>query len=52
LDPQIKQNFSEAVSYLQVNNLSHIKMSVDEKMMLKNINEYLTRKELTGATKN
>ncbi|MFZ2150823.1 MAG: hypothetical protein WAZ12_04130 [Candidatus Absconditicoccaceae bacterium] len=52
LDPQIKNNFSEAVSYLQANSLSSIKMSVDEKMILKNINEYLTKKDFNGISKN
>jgi len=52
LDPQIKNNFSEVVSYLQANSLSSKKMSVDEKMILKNINEYLTKKYFTGFSKN
>lgn len=52
LDPQIKNNFSEAVSYLQANSLSSIKMSVDEKMILKNINEYLTKKDFNWISKN
>ncbi len=52
LDPQIKKNFSEAVSYLQANSLSSIKMSVDEKMILKNINEYLTKKDFNWVSKN
>ncbi len=52
LDPDIKKNFSEAVSYLQVNSLSSIKMSVDEKMILKNINEYLTKQDFNWISKN
>jgi len=52
LDPQIKKNFSEAVSYLQANSLSSIKMSVDEKMILKNINEYLTKENFNWISKN
>lgn len=52
LDPQIKKNFSEVVSYLQANSLSSIKMSVDEKMLLKNINEYLTKEDFGWFSKN
>jgi len=52
LDPQIKNNFSEVVSYLQANTLSSQKMSVDEKMLLKNINEYLTKDFSPISSKN
>ena len=52
LDPQVKSNFSEVVSYLQANSLSSKKMSVDEKMILKNINEYLTKKDFSWLSKN
>lgn len=52
LDPQVKKNFSEVVSYLQANSLSSQKMSVDEKMILKNINEYLTKEDFDWRSKN
>lgn len=52
IDPEIKKNFSEAVSYLQANSLTSEKMTVDEKMILKNINEYLTKENFTGSAKN
>jgi sulfur relay (sulfurtransferase) DsrC/TusE family protein len=52
LDPQIKNNFSEVTSYLQANSLSSTKMSVDEKMILKNINEYLTKEDFNSISKN
>ncbi len=52
IDPEIKKNFSEAVSYLQANSLTSEKMTVDEKLILKNINEYLTKENFTGSAKN
>lgn len=52
LDPQVKKNFSEVIWYLQTNNLSSTKMSVDEKMILKNINEYLTKNDFNWISKN
>ncbi|MEI8252346.1 MAG: hypothetical protein WCG25_01015 [bacterium] len=52
MDPQIKNNFSEVTSYLQANSLSSTKMSVDEKMILKNINEYLTKEDFNSPSKN
>jgi hypothetical protein len=39
----IRNNFSFARSYIQLNNLSDPKMVINEKVLLKNINDYLLR---------
>ncbi|MCF7834950.1 hypothetical protein K9M48_02745 [Candidatus Gracilibacteria bacterium] len=52
MEVNIKDNFSEVISYLQVNNLNSPKMNVDEKIILKNINEYLTQENENGYSKN
>ncbi len=43
IDPALRTNFSFARSYIQLNNLTDPKMSVNEKIILANINEYLLR---------
>lgn len=47
LDPIVKDNFDIARSYIQIWDLSSSRMLVDEKKILANINEYLT-KELSS----
>lgn len=48
IDQSIKNNFSFARSYIQLNNLSDPKMVINEKILLANINDYLLR-DANGA---
>jgi hypothetical protein len=50
IDQSIKNNFSFARSYIQLNNLSDPKMVINEKILLANINDYLLRE--TNGSKN
>ena len=43
IDQSIRNNFSFARSYIQLNNLSDPKMVINEKILLANINDYLLR---------
>lgn len=43
IDETLRNNFSFARSYIQLNNLTDPKMAVNEKILLANINEYLLR---------
>ena len=43
IDESLRNNFSFARSYIQLNNLTDPKMFVNEKILLANINEYLLR---------
>lgn len=43
IDESLRNNFSFARSYIQLNNLTDSKMAVNEKILLANINEYLLR---------
>lgn len=43
IDTSLKTNFSFARSYIQLNNLTDPKMTVNEKILLTNINEYLLK---------
>lgn len=43
IDASLRNNFSFARSYIQLNNLTDPKMAVNEKILLANINEYLLR---------
>jgi hypothetical protein len=47
IDPALRNNFSFARSYIQLNNLTDPKMAVNEKILLANINEYLLRDPVT-----
>ena len=47
IDPSLRNNFSFARSYIQLNNLTDPKMAVNEKILLANINEYLLRDPVT-----
>ena len=49
IDPALRNNFSFARSYIQLNNLTDPKMFVNEKILLANINEYLLRDPVTKA---
>jgi len=49
IDPALRNNFSFARSYIQLNNLTDPKMAVNEKILLANINEYLLRDPVTKA---
>jgi len=49
IDAALRNNFSFARSYIQLNNLTDPKMSVNEKILLANINEYLLRDPVTKA---
>lgn len=49
IDESLRNNFSFARSYIQLNNLTDPKMSVNEKVLLANINEYLLRDPTTRA---
>lgn len=51
IDPALRNNFSFARSYIQLNNLTDPKMFINEKILLANIHEYLLRDPLT-QTKN
>ncbi|MCX6825262.1 MAG: hypothetical protein NTY80_03465 [candidate division SR1 bacterium] len=51
IDPALRNNFSFARSYIQLNNLTDPKMFVNEKILLLNINEYLL-KDPVAQTKN
>ena len=44
-------DFSVPLSYLQIHSLYNKKMPVDEKKVLKNLNEYLIREDLVGNSK-
>jgi len=46
IDESLRNNFSFARSYIQLNNLTDPKMAVNEKVLLANINEYLLRDPL------
>ncbi len=48
IDPAIRENFSFARSYIQLNNLSLPRAMVNEKILLVNINEYLL-KDVSGV---
>lgn len=43
IDESLRNNFSFARSYIQLNNLTDPKMFINEKILLANINEYLLR---------
>ena len=43
IDESLRNNFSFARSYIQLNNLTDAKMFINEKILLANINEYLLR---------
>lgn len=47
IDPAIRDNFSFARSYIQLNNLSTPRAMINEKILLANINEYLL-KDVSG----
>ncbi|MEI7557421.1 MAG: hypothetical protein WCJ45_00780 [bacterium] len=47
IDQTLRQNFSFARSYIQLNNLTDPKMFINEKILLANINEYLLRDPAT-----
>ncbi len=47
IDPALRNNFSFARSYIQLNNLTDPKMYINEKILLANINEYLLRDPVT-----
>jgi hypothetical protein len=47
IDAALRNNFSFARSYIQLNNLTDPKMAVNEKILLANINEYLLRDPVT-----
>lgn len=47
IDVSLKNNFSFARSYIQLNNLTDPKMAVNEKILLANINEYLLKDSTT-----
>ncbi len=47
IDPSLRNNFSFARSYIQLNNLTDPKMAVNEKILLANINEYLLKNPVT-----
>ncbi|MEI6773918.1 MAG: hypothetical protein WCL18_03785 [bacterium] len=49
IDPSLRNNFSFARSFIQLNNLTDPKMFVNEKILLANINEYLLRDPITKA---
>lgn len=49
IDQSLRNNFSFARSYIQLNNLTDPKMAVNEKILLANINEYLLRDSTTKA---
>lgn len=51
LDDSIKNNFGVARNYMQLNSLTSLKMTVDEKKILANINEYLIRGASTAPGK-
>ena len=51
IDPALRNNFSFARSYIQLNNLTDPKMFINEKILLANINEYLLKDPVT-QTKN
>ena len=46
-----KYDFSIPLSYLQLHSLYNKKMPVDEKKVLKNLNEYLIKQDITGGSK-
>lgn len=45
-DEDVHYNLSVPLSYLQVNSLYNVKMPVDEKRVLKNLNEYLIKQDI------
>ena len=49
IDKSLRDNFSFARSYLQLNNLTDPKMLINEKILLTNINEYLIRDQDTKS---
>ncbi len=51
IDESLRNNFSFARSFIQLNNLSDPKMVVNEKILLANINEYLIR-QWSSSTRN
>ncbi len=51
IDASLRNNFSFARSYIQLNNLTDPKMAVNEKILLANINEYLLR-DFSTKTRN
>lgn len=46
-----KYDFSIPLSYLQLHSLYNKKMPVDEKKVLKNLNEYLIKQDITGGSR-
>jgi hypothetical protein len=43
----VNYNYSVPLSYLQTNSLYNEKMPVDEKRVLKNLNEYLIKQDIS-----
>jgi hypothetical protein len=43
----VEYNYSVPLSYLQTHSLYSVKMPVDEKKVLKNLNEYLIKEDIS-----
>ena len=50
-EDNVSYDLSIPLSYLQVNSLYNKKMPVDEKKVLKNLNEYLIKQDISGTQK-